>query len=493
MSLLILMSGTVSARILFQDDAFSDDPSEGLRLNFDDAGDEDVTLQFGNDGTDGTIVWDDGNSTLNIGDGVHSISINGDVWDVSSAGVGSGFTGFTSTGIVDFSGASRLAIPSGASNPATCTVGDIFFNTVDGELKACTATDTWTTVGPQDFEDVYAYDADKTLTTTVFNLDASGAVVLDSDSTMNIGGSTVGVTADGGALTLSGSTGVNVIGNTSEIDLTTTGAMDLNSGAFTLDASSVAITSTVGNVTLNSASDIIFDDAQLTGVIQLSEVATDWAAVLPSDGIIDNINAFTSNANGEGASLIGIEDVGGDFTSTTVEGALIELSNSVGSATENDVLRYYPEYPDTGYDPGVFKGKLESLVDALEGNFYLWTTQKNTLQKMILKSRFKLPTDFADGKNMTLRYKTTTALVADNSVALELYNVTDAISCGTVAATASTSWATMTLAEATIETGCTLGTKLDAGDIVEFRISLNANNSSSGSAGVGYVDYDYVN
>ncbi len=455
---------TANARILFQDDIFEDVDSEGIKLNADDTApvDEDVTIQFGNDGTDGVIIWDDALSELNIGDGTSGVSIDSDTWDITEGGVASGFTGITSTGPINFTGATSLGIPTTATDPATCTEGDIFYNTTLDELRVCSATNTWeSATEPLDFEDIYANDADNTLTASSdFTIDAQG---------------------------------LNLQGNALEIDVTTTGALDLNSGAFTLDASTVGITSTTGDVTISSADDLIFDDAQLTGIVQLTDAATDWALSLPYNGIIDNINAFTSTANGQGASLIGIEDSGGNFTATTVEGALIELEGSISAAgTESEQLKFYPEYGDTVYDHGSNKGKLEALVDPSEGNMYQWTTTKNTPQYMITKTRAELPADYVDGKNLTLRYSTATALTADNTVSLELYNVTNSQSCGTVAAAASTSWTTMTLAEATIEGNCTGATALNIGDIIEIRVTMMADDGSNGEAYTGYVDYDYT-
>ena len=46
-----------------------------------------------------------------------------------------------------------------------------------------------------------------------------------------------------GALSLDGAGGVNLVGNAGEVDITTTGAFDVNVGAHTLDADSIALTS----------------------------------------------------------------------------------------------------------------------------------------------------------------------------------------------------------------------------------------------------------
>lgn len=48
------------------------------------------------------------------------------------------------SGTLDFSGAT-VRLPNGTSNPATCTVSDIFVNTTTGAIpRLCTAVNTWT-------------------------------------------------------------------------------------------------------------------------------------------------------------------------------------------------------------------------------------------------------------------------------------------------------------------------------------------------------------
>lgn len=89
-------------------------------------------------------------SAVSIGGGSNQFIINSSTWDISGAGVASGLTGITSTGILNFSAASRLAMAQGAANPGTCTEGDLFYNTTDNFTYTCTdtATNTWTAVQP---------------------------------------------------------------------------------------------------------------------------------------------------------------------------------------------------------------------------------------------------------------------------------------------------------------------------------------------------------
>jgi len=111
----------------------SDNYSSGT-LTFDGG----TTLQ-----TNGTL---DVNGIATIGDGGDAVSVNSFSWDISVAGAMTGMSGITSTGGIDFSGASSFFVPQGVADPGTCAVGQLFFNTTDNLLRACTAVDTWTVV-----------------------------------------------------------------------------------------------------------------------------------------------------------------------------------------------------------------------------------------------------------------------------------------------------------------------------------------------------------
>ena len=110
-----------------------------------------------------------------------------------------------------------------------------------------------------------------------YTLDATG-ISLDSDAASNF-------TTSSGALTLDGAGGVSIAGNSAEVDITTTGALDLNSGAFTLDASSMSFD---GNASSN------FTMAANTGSTQTLTIAAsnaDGSNVanidIDADGTID--------------------------------------------------------------------------------------------------------------------------------------------------------------------------------------------------------------
>ena len=338
-TLILAMTSVVapaSARVIFENDAFYKVQSEGININEDDAGDEDVTLKFGNDGTDATIIFDDGtgdttlatpggdfnfsddnitttgnisgagitasgtldaNGQVDLGDGGDTVSITSSSWGVTTAGVASGLTGLTSTGAVDFSGASSFAMHQGAANPGTCTEGALFYNTSDNITYVCTAANTWTSLssgGTPNFEGVYGADGDDTLTTSdgaftiargtgafaitgtgtttigtsTFDVNATGNVTIDSSGgTIGIGTNAdaqninIGTGAAARTVTVGNNTGasaLNLEAGSGEIDITTSGLLDLNSGAFSLDGSTVSIdgTDTMNlTMTANQATD----------------------------------------------------------------------------------------------------------------------------------------------------------------------------------------------------------------------------------------------
>ncbi|MDF2379573.1 MAG: hypothetical protein P1V18_05150 [Candidatus Gracilibacteria bacterium] len=630
--LLMSSAAGAQARIIFQDDTFSDDFSEGFRFNADDAGDEDVTLQLGNDGTDATIIWDDGLSDLIIGNGVDidmsgstqfrireeafggvfsgggapACSSDGELavdttpatenlyictenatntWTLVSPAAGDFLSAIASdvygdaagaqtltigdgtnadaltaaaNSLIDFSASNQFVMRTEAADPGVCIEGELYYNTADNELRVCTAANTWSNSGPQDFEDVYAVDADNTLTTSdgffgiatgtaefdvtntglidlnsaTFDLDTTGAITVDS-SGAGISFDAAGASnfsTSSGAITLSGGDGVNIDGTGQEIDITSTGgAVDVNAGSldvdttgaatidavgasnFTTDSGALSLTTTTsGNVDINAADDatvtagddIIFQDAQTTlggGVIQLTDTDQDFDPTFSSDGIIDNINSFTSTANGEGASNVGIEDAGGNFTATDVEGALTELFNSTD--LENDVITLEPEYPNVVVfqDGSNNRGRLDAdfEVDGADREqFYQWTTQRNASHDIDLRVRYELPTDFDATGNFTFRLKTATTTLGDNSVAVIIRNDTDDQEChddGQVVAASAGDWETITITAGEIGAGCSGGDELTAGDIVEVQIKLAADDTSSGEAYVGTLEHSYTN
>ena len=88
------------------------------------------------------------------------------------------------------------------------------------------------------------------------DVDAQGDITVDAGTTSAISldaSAASNFTTTAGALTLNGAGGVNIAGNAAEIDITTSAAVDINSGAFTLNGSTVGIDGS-GALTMGAAS-----------------------------------------------------------------------------------------------------------------------------------------------------------------------------------------------------------------------------------------------
>jgi hypothetical protein len=227
---------------------------------------------------------------------------------------------------------------------------------------------------------------------------------------------------------------------------------------------------------------------------------------LNGGGIIDNINTFTLTTAGNGASNVGTET--GSFTNITpatddVQAALEAIDALVGSGADNgEILSFYPEYPDAVIyqDGSNNKGKLESdYDDTNDEHYYKWTTQQNSSNDIDVRFRFFVPADFADVNDFTYKYLTGSAVEAQNDVEIGIYNATNETAgaptlCGADTTNVSTTWATGTISEATIETGCTGATALNTGDVVEVIVKLiDATNAAGTFANIGLLNLGYDN
>ncbi len=164
-------------------------------------------------------------------------------------------------------------------------------------------------------------------------------------------------------------------------------------------------------------------------------------------------------------------------------------------------MNWEPEYPDTVvYKSGANNnGTLVSDYDSVNRHqYYRWTSTRASLQNIDLRFRYKLPADFkslATGNDLTVRLRTLTTGVADNLIGVTFRNDTDNQTCSTtidktVSGTANT-WDVATMTAANINTGCTGGTALAAGKIIEIQLNLQA--KSTGSTDVGTVNLGYTN
>lgn len=542
---LVAFNGQASAQILFQDDDFHDIASEGLIINSDDGGDEDVTFQLGNDGTDGTITWDDGTATLTIGDGTDSVAVNSGSWDISAAGVASGFTGITSTGTIDFSGASRFAMHQGAADPGTCTEGDLFYNTTSNATKTCTATNTWTTLssGSSDFEAVYGADAGNDLlvddnSATAFTIGEAGNDYIVINTTNGSEAVEIGqtLTANGtldanGVVTL-GDNGDTVTIDSSDWDISATGDFT-GAGAITADG---LITGTAGAtlsgaaISLNNNSNFAVNvgTGTSTGAVTVGggsntveinsstwDVSTAGAAsgfttigasgnITTSGGdfVIGSTGLTETNGGGDnGATLIGVDQTEfANSSSTNVQDVLDDFDALIGSNAPNvDTMTFEAEYPNYALfaDGSSNRGKMEVLYDSTNREqYYRWTTRQNADHDMDVRFRYTLPADYSSAGAMTIRLRNDTNVAGDNSLTVTVRNDTDNATChsdGATTAAAANTWETVTITAGEIETGCTGGSALDPGDVIEVQLQLLADNTSSGGTDVGTLSFAYTN
>lgn len=531
--LLGMIGQTASAAILFQDDTFATVESDAIQIGSNDAGANNTAIQFGNDATaseNGNVQWNISTNRFSVD---HPVDVTGNVTATN---------GFTATGgNVDFSAAAHErmressnpnslaacttlnevivdttaasiklctttgvagsavwtapspAVPTGASDPGTCSVGQLFFNTTTTTLEVCTATNTWGTAGPQDFESVYNKDADKTLTTSNgnFSIAAGTGTYNETAAASNITGSGASSTAinlnasnaAGGITGSWGTGGLNFSSSTGAFSVSGTGNSTVNATSGNLNLT----TTTSGNVALTatgSGKSVTFADANVTTPIKFSNTATALNATFAAgDGILDALNEFTSTSAGAGASNVGVNNTFTNITGSDVQAALASIDSKIGSSAPNvDTLTFNAQYPNyTIFRDGTNNnGTLVDDYDNSSGNnfqYFGWTSNNATLEDMDVKFRFPLPTDFASVGNFTLKYITGTATAANNKVDVTVSNATDLTTgaptvCGTSTANASTTWATATITSGTLTTGCTGGTALNAGDIVEVDVKL---------------------
>lgn len=95
------------------------------------------------------------------------------------------------------------------------------------------------------------------------------------------------------------------------------------------DNSLVVLSIKVGGVSNTELTKTILDK------LILVQTAADANGTFDSRYI--KITDLASTANAKGASLVGIEDAGSKFTATTVEAALAELADSIGSGAADDI------------------------------------------------------------------------------------------------------------------------------------------------------------
>ena len=269
-----------------------------------------------------------------VGGGSNTVSIDSSTWDISSAGVASGLTGITSTGTINLSGASRFALAQSAGTPATCTVGDLVYNTSDNKVYACTATNTWTVSGPANFENVYAYDSDKTLTTS------NGAFTIAAGS----GAVTVNSTNAGGISLNAGTNGPVNIGTG-----TSTGTITLGgTGTQTIDIGDGAGSKTVGLGSTNTTSTTTINSGSGGLLINASNSQPTYINTGTSTGSV-NVGTGSSTQTLSFGTGAGVKTVGLGSTNSTSTTNVNSGSGGVNINANNN----QPTYINTGTSTGI--------------------------------------------------------------------------------------------------------------------------------------------
>jgi len=166
---------------------------------------------------------------------------------------------------VDIDSAAALSLQAGAASDFTTSAGALTLNGAAGiQLTgAVTASTHISASGNLYLTGTADIDGNVDIDNTTTTIDSTSGVSIDAGAASNL-------TTSAGALTLDGGSGVNIQGNAAEVDITTSGAVDINSGAFTLNGSTVGID---GTSTLTMGASEMDIDAD-GGIIDIDATST---------------------------------------------------------------------------------------------------------------------------------------------------------------------------------------------------------------------------
>jgi len=126
--LFMMNSNGAYARVLFESEYLLENSGSAWIIDSKDDVAGDLTLQFGNTLGE-TLTWNSAGARFDLsddlsitggltttgittlGNNTSTVEVNSSSWDISTAGAATGLTGITSTGSIDFSGASAINIP----------------------------------------------------------------------------------------------------------------------------------------------------------------------------------------------------------------------------------------------------------------------------------------------------------------------------------------------------------------------------------------------
>jgi hypothetical protein len=431
------------------------------------------------------------NGVANLGDGGDAIAVNSATWDISGAGVASGLTGLTSTGGIDFSGASafRTREVAGIVNPGTAcaTVGELIMDTADQTLYVCSnaGTDTWKKVGTgTDATTVDGIDSTQFLRSDTNDNFTSGTLTMDNGTTLTVNG--VANLGDGGDAIAVNSATWDISGAGAASGFTgmeSAGTVNFSgSGAFRIrevnNPNANAACATVNELVMDTATSQLM---RCTGV-GIAGVAT-WTNVDTTGGSVDFEGLYTNDAdkvlttsNGNFTVNTGTGDfivttgIGGDLVVNGVNFNDMPFGNL---ATRAKKQSFKVEYDGSTLNADGTNNKGQMTVDNETGtkrNYYEWTTRQAGLQDMDVVISFKLPLDFVSftGAPMSVDYKTNDGTIGNNRVDIGMSDTAGAAVVLTGgSALANSAWTT---ANITFGGGETFA----AGGTVTIRLKLSA-------------------
>jgi hypothetical protein len=176
-------------------------------------------------------------------------------------------------------------------------------------------------------------------------IDAGGNSSIVAVGTATLQGATVNVGGAGNGNVLVASTGTRDItvgsANATSVDINTAhGRIQLASSAVTISTTSTGSATITNGTTGYFVADYTANTATISDGTNSVSVGSTGVAVtgnMSVTGTVDGVDISTlaGTANGEGASQIGIEDVGTYYTGTSVEAALQEIGASLGTIPAN--------------------------------------------------------------------------------------------------------------------------------------------------------------
>ena len=247
---------------------------------------------------------------------------------------------------------------------------------------------------------------------STFDIDAVGAVTVDSDAGLTLGGSAVDVDADGGTLSLDGSTGINIGTaanvavdlNSSTLDIDGTGAVTIdttNTGTgITIGTATSAVPIAIGNATsevtvgdnLNVAGNVVITgDLDINGTmttVDTTNLQVKDAFIQLASGSTSEVNAgiiANTTADGKGSAfyydgtdlfnrwaLTGKDETAHDVTGNVVPRQfLMTVSQSAASPTGNPSDFGANDYSRRGMV--YIQSADDASTKSVDGDIWIWS------------------------------------------------------------------------------------------------------------------------